>query len=289
MDDILATTSCPIKINTTLHVLARRNDGYHDIYSLFWKKYATEVLTISTKSDENTCDDLNVCGADIKGPNLVMQVIEAARMLYGSLPPLSVELVKRFPTGSGVGAGSGNAAGMIAWLREYLALSDERSVFAKLGADIAFLSGRNDMALVSGIGEKIEPLNRKLDLIWVLVFPAWRSGTAEAYAKLDRYRALNEMALPASDFRGEAFEILGKLLRKERVGLLPNDFLQPLAEEHEEYAAAGHIAADSGALGWGLCGSGSAYFALCRDISEAERLSSKFKRQNWVTQTNIVE
>ncbi|MDO5563297.1 MAG: hypothetical protein Q4F74_06780 [Synergistaceae bacterium] len=247
-------------------------------------------MTICPKNDENIRDDFKIIGTNIKGPNLVTQVIELARKTYGELLPLSVELDKKFPTGSGIGAGSGNAAGMISWLRKYYGLTGERAVFSKLGADITFLSGLNDLAFVSGVGEKAEPISGDLPFCWVLVFPKWRSDTAEAYSKLDEYRKSKGLALlSAGEAHDEALSVFERLKDKKRAGLLPNDFLLPLTAEHGEYITAGRIASDFGAFGWGLCGSGSAFFALCDSMRAAERLALEYRQQDWVIQTNIVE
>ena len=50
--------SCPVKINLTLRVFSQRADGYHEIYSLFWRKKATEGLSIVPSNDENIGDFL---------------------------------------------------------------------------------------------------------------------------------------------------------------------------------------------------------------------------------------
>lgn len=79
------------------------------------------------------------------------------------------------------------------------------------------------------------------------------------------------------------------LTRKNYIGLLPNDFLAPLTKEHSEYSCAGKIAKDSGALAWGLCGSGSAYFAVCGDNDSADRAVEMYQNENWILKTSKLE
>ena len=66
---------------------------------------------------------------------------------------------------------------------------------------------------------------------------------------------------------------------------MPNDFYRILAEEHREYRGAEEAAGDSSALAWGLCGSGSAFFALYADSKKAAAASEIFKGKNWVLKT----
>ena len=150
--------SCPVKINLTLRVFSQRADGYHEIYSLFWRKKATEGLTIVPSNDENIGDFLKVKGLDLRGPNIVTKTAEWARKNGCELPFLSMELEKKYPDGSGIGAGSGNAAALIEWLRQECGFVPPREAIAKLGADVAFLAGSSDVALAEGIGERLTAL-----------------------------------------------------------------------------------------------------------------------------------
>ncbi|MDR1943353.1 MAG: 4-diphosphocytidyl-2C-methyl-D-erythritol kinase, partial [Synergistaceae bacterium] len=140
------TKTCPIKINLTLRVLGLRGDGYHDIYSLFWRRPSPEILTISPGG---AGDVLSVCGVDVEGENIVSRACRRIRSLFGedALAPLEMKLHKYLPTGSGVGAGSGNAAALIRWFQmsgsgRVLRCSD----VSPLGSDVAFLASGFDLA-----------------------------------------------------------------------------------------------------------------------------------------------
>ncbi|HAH70104.1 MAG TPA: 4-diphosphocytidyl-2C-methyl-D-erythritol kinase, partial [Synergistaceae bacterium] len=104
---------CPVKINLTLRVLSRRPDGYHEIISLFWKKKGIEGLTIQPHGNENIGDILDVRGMEISGENILFRALKWARSRSPIIPPLRMRLTKEFPAGSGIGAGSGNAAALL--------------------------------------------------------------------------------------------------------------------------------------------------------------------------------
>jgi 4-diphosphocytidyl-2-C-methyl-D-erythritol kinase len=253
---------CPIKLNLTLRVLGKCRDGYHEICSLFWRLRSPESLEACFNSGR---DGLSVFGDDIPGENLVTRAIRYIRDICGddAFPPVDIRLYKRIPTGSGLGAGSGNAAAVIGLFRRICGGAKGAVLdLVSVGADVAFLAGDYEVALALGRGEILEYLNGMPKAAVTLFFPHWRSDTRRAYEMLDEARECG-VACPVSvnEARDEAVSVLGLLKDGRRVGLLPNDFLCCVGHERE-YGEIAALADKSGALAWGLCGSGSAYFAL---------------------------
>jgi len=285
MEDIL---SCPIKINLTLRVLSKRFDGYHDICSLFWKKTGRERVSIYQKNADDANDELEVTGIRIKGQNIITKTLKWARGHSGNIPPLAIKLEKKYPPGSGIGAGSGNAAALISWLENKLENIYTDEQISKLGADVAVLVQKGALSSAGGIGERLENLDYEPDVFWTLAFPVWFSSTAAAYRELDEYRHQHE-TVSDCDYKNECAGIISALQNKKYIGLLPNDFIAPAAEKHSEYATAFAAAASNGAAGWGLCGSGSALFALSYDSETAEKIENVFKNITWVSQTERLE
>lgn len=285
MEDFL---SCPIKINLVLRVFSKRSDGYHDICSLFWKKTGRERVAISPKNAGNATDLLEVTGATIKGQNIITKTLKWARECGGNIQPLVITLEKKYPPGSGIGAGSGNAAALISWLEKKLEIRYTDEQIAKLGADVAVLVQDSTLASAKGIGEKLKQLDYKPDVFWILAFPAWFSSTAVAYRELDEYRHKYEINF-GNDYKNECAEIISALQNKQYIGLLPNDFLAPAAEKHKGYTEAFAEAKANGAAAWGLCGSGSALFALSYDSDTAVKIENAFKNITWVSQTERLE
>lgn len=279
----------PIKINVTLRVLSQRPDGYHEIISLFWKKKGIEGLTIQPHDDENIGDILKTKGIEIDGDNIIIKTLKWARSKCPNIPPLRMSLKKEFPTGSGVGAGSGNASALLRWLEKNYGLEIEISAVSRIGADVPFLTGDADLAIVSGLGERVEPLIPAPDLRWLLVFPRWRSDTSAAYRQIDtdRKNMINECI--SGHYREEILGIFEKLKLKETIGLMHNDFLDALSRKHIEYRTAFDIAEKSGSLAWGLSGSGSALFMIFSDGLSLNNAKQFLDRKEWIIKTTELE
>ena len=211
------------KLNVSLRVTRRRENGYHDIVSLFLRLPSVETLLIS--GSEGVGDTIRAFGIEIEGENIVSRALRSARGEGIDIPFLEVEITKTLYPGSGLGAGSGNGAAVLSWLAEGDVGPEWQNAAQKTGADVPFLFSGHLLALVSGTGEILEPLEAP-ELYAVAALPDWSVGTENAYARLDRWYkgayVLNDTAAQA-----EAGELYRKIRRKERIGLLPNDFTPP--------------------------------------------------------------
>ncbi|HSL77370.1 MAG TPA: hypothetical protein VK867_10505, partial [Candidatus Limnocylindrales bacterium] len=160
----------PAKLNLTLAVVGRRDDGFHDLHSVFVPLGLHDVLTVAPSGVAGT-DTLHVAGLD-PGPdddNLVLRAIAIARETVGAgpgrpgTPPLAARLEKRIPVAAGLGGGSSDAAAAFggaleAWGARDLVDADRwRAAAASIGSDVPFfLTARP--ALVEGRGERVTPL-----------------------------------------------------------------------------------------------------------------------------------
>lgn len=297
---MLSIKTCFIKINLTLRVLCRRDDGYHDVVSTYMRLPSPEVLRIATQPAGE--DEVWVHGMEIPGDpkrNILFATCAALRSIAPAMPPLRMDLYKHLPAGSGLGAGSGNAAALIHWF--------ERSVYAggrrvgvwsavRLGADVAFLASGNDLLLAEGVGEELRPFGDAPDLLPVIFFPRWRSDTAEAYAAVDCLRAGGSATITAGrDAVSEASAVLQGLRMGSKIGLLPNDFIHCMKPWQSCYNSLYKALDDCGAVAWGLCGSGSSSFALFERSGAAERLARLDEKLgsgcgfDWLEQTLVAE
>ncbi|MDR2179368.1 MAG: hypothetical protein LBP21_03575 [Synergistaceae bacterium] len=258
------------KLNLSLRVTKKRECGYHDIVSVFLRLPPVEVLLISEGAEG---DRVCTCGVDVDigagKENIVARSLRCAREAGHEVPFLDIRIVKTLYPGSGLGAGSGNGAAVLRWCAEGekgrkdpLESSAWRNVALKTGADVPFLFSEVPVALVSGIGEVIEPLEPfKSRLHASIVFPHWSVGTENAYDLLDR-RYGGAYPLNAAAARGEAESLYRKLRDGEKVGLLPNDFAPELMEKFPGYGKLFDVFEKEGSRAWGITGSGGAAFAL---------------------------
>ena len=282
---------CSIKINLNLRVFGRRLDGYHELHTLFWRRPSPEVLTIHSADRNNFQDELTVYGAKIPGENLVVRVLDGLRAqdpAVQELPPLEIGLYKFLPMGSGVGAGSGNAAALFKCAQR-MGASRCTEKSAAYGADVAFLASSANLAYAEGVGEKLTAVNEELELPGMLLFPKWFSSTRTAYSLLDAFRKEEVEGTTLTQAREESQDLLKKLIAREKVGLLPNDFLPIILPHHLEYATVFNSAESLGALAWGLCGSGSALFVLFSDVEPLFSLQRLLAGAEWIEKIWVLE
>lgn len=177
IDGLPRTERAPAKLNLCLYVGPRRDDGLHEIRSLFEPLEFADELRISEAGEDEV-----ICEA-IDGPDLTATALAALRDSGWDGPPLRVEVTKRVPVAAGLGGGSADAAAVLR-----LAMGEVeglRSIAAGIGADVpSQLQPRP--CLVAGAGEVIEPVPRPGEHAVVLIPQAEGLATAAVYAEADR-------------------------------------------------------------------------------------------------------
>ena len=177
-DGLPELVRAPAKLNLCLYVGPRRDDGLHEIRSLFEPLALADELRIS-KAEK---DEVVIEG--IEGPDLSETALAALREHGWEGPPLRIEVRKTVPVAAGLGGGSADAAAVLR-----LAMGEVeglRSIAAGIGADVpSQLQPRP--CLVAGAGEVIEPAPPPAEHAVVLIPPqADGLATAEVYAEADR-------------------------------------------------------------------------------------------------------
>jgi 4-diphosphocytidyl-2-C-methyl-D-erythritol kinase len=175
--ELPGTMLAPAKLNLCLYVGPRRDDGLHEIRSLFEPlELADELKVTEAERDE-------VVIAGIEGPDLAAKALSALRDHGWDGPPLRIEVTKRVPVAAGLGGGSADAAAVLRLARGEV--EGLRVIAAGLGADVpSQLQPRP--CLVAGAGEVIEPVAPPADHGVVLIPQPDGLATAEVYAEADR-------------------------------------------------------------------------------------------------------
>jgi len=172
------------KINLGLNVLQKRQDGYHDIETVFYPVFLTDRIVL----EENKELRVTFSGIKIEGvadDNLVLKAYQTMKNSY-QLPPVSIHLEKRIPTGAGLGGGSSDCAYIITGLNQLfnlkLSQSKMQDIASTLGSDCAFFI-ENKPAIATGRGEILSPISLSLKgYQLVLVKPDLPISTKEAYS-----------------------------------------------------------------------------------------------------------
>ncbi len=174
------------KLNLTLEVLGRRDDGYHEVRTVIQSIDLADQLEISpAPSLRVVCDDSSLDGEN----NLVWRAAEALAQRCGRRPQACIQIKKGIPVGMGLGGGSSDAGAALASLNRLweldLPLSELSRIAATLGSDVPYFL-RGGTALAKGRGEIVAPLPPLPDTAITLICPrATRaSKTARLYAEL---------------------------------------------------------------------------------------------------------
>ena len=175
------------KLNLSLEVLGRRNDGYHEIRTVMQEiDLADELEILPADTLVVQCDDSALDGER----NLVWRAaVELAREC-GRLPLAEITVRKRIPVAMGLGGGSSDAAAALMGLNQFwkLDLGPERlaAVASRIGSDVPFFLW-GGAALASGRGEVIEPLPSQRGISVCLVCPEsmMMDKTARLYGRLN--------------------------------------------------------------------------------------------------------
>ena len=270
------------KINIGLRVIRKRQDGYHDLETVFYPVYglhdelevtrdlkilishsSNDYLQANLQRFENSKIDFVQEGIAVDCPEEDNLIIRCYRMMQARFPqigPVSIRFKKNIPFGAGLGGGSSDAAHMAIALNELFGLGLSQAELAEtvrpLGADCPFFI-YNTPCFAEGIGDRLQPIDFDLSgLRLVLAKPACAVSTREAYAGIRLHP--------------EAAGKIGEALRSRRTAremlqtsqLLVNDFEQTVFPLHPVIAETKEHLLGAGALYAAMSGSGSTVFGL---------------------------
>jgi 4-diphosphocytidyl-2-C-methyl-D-erythritol kinase len=252
-DGLPGVVRAPAKLNLCLYVGPRREDGLHEIRSLFEPLELADELRISeADQDEVICEG-------IEGPELTAAALAALREHGWDGPTLRIEVTKRVPVAAGLGGGSADAAAVLR-----LAMGEVeglRSIAAAIGADVpSQLQPRP--CLVAGAGEVIEPAPPPREHAVVLIPQEEGLATAAVYAEADRLgtprgeaelEAIRRQLRDAVDEGGSPLDYREHLVNDLQTAAIS---LRPEVEEAlralEEAGAAHAMVTGSGPTAFGL-------------------------------------
>ena len=246
------------KINLGLQILEKRDDGFHNIETVFYPIGLSDILEIILAKDNIfsfTSTGLSIPG-DIQN-NLCLKAFHLLSSVF-HLPPVSIHLHKVIPMGAGLGGGSSDGAFAIKLLNDlfYLGLSDNQMLdYARnLGSDCAFFI-LNKPVFAFEKGDQFESLDLDLTGYSIeVVTPDFHVRTAEAYSLID---------LQAESLRHDS--TLKEMIRKPIIEwnkILINDFEKPVFKKHPELERIKQDLFNRGATYVSMTGSGSSIFGI---------------------------
>ena len=261
------------KINIGLRVVRKREDGYHDLETIFYPVYGLhdelEVNRVSRIGNRESGVGFSFIqeGLAVDCPaedNLIIKCYQRMRTKYPQIGDVRIRFKKNIPFGAGLGGGSSDAAHMAIALNEIFALGLTQEQLAEevrpLGADCPFFV-YNTPCYAEGIGDELSPISLDLSgLRLVMIKPNCGVSTKEAYSGIIRHPEV-EGQIKQALTEGLSFDAMRPLLI--------NDFEQTVFPLHPEIAEIKKRLQDAGAVYTAMSGSGSTVFGLFQHNSES--------------------
>ena len=177
------TLTAPAKLNLMLHIIGRRDDGYHQLQTVFQLLDRGDELTLQGRSDNIITLSPEFIGL-AHDDNLIVRAAKLLQQASQCALGANISIDKKLPMGGGIGGGSSNAATTLVGLNHIwqtqLSISELAELGRQLGADVpVFVRGHS--AWAEGVGEQLQPLN--LPNAWFLVIiPPCHVSTSEVFS-----------------------------------------------------------------------------------------------------------
>jgi len=253
------------KLNLALAVVGKRDDGYHELRSVFVTLDLADDVRVAPHKRLEVRNTLPLDGED-----LAARAVTALARATGREPFAFVSIRKRIPLAAGMGGGSSDAAATLHGLAQLWRVdADLMRIGAELGADVPFFASGARAAFVSGRGELVRALAPPRDPIDVVVLrPPLRLPTAEVFGSFtmsDRVAASRVEQLVSAFEQGR---VTPDVIRTYAV----NDLLAA-AERQCEAITTWRTAAAARGIPLFLTGSGPTLFAVADDRGDAVRVA----------------
>ena len=263
------------KLNLTLDVLGKREDGYHDIKSVMQTVSIRDDIEIDIGTQKPWSLTCTMEGIPTDNTNLAWKAAELFFERIGEDPNgLAIRITKRIPTEAGMGGGSADAAAVLRALNRHygspLSIGALAELGALVGSDVPFcvIGGKS---LVEGRGERVRKLADIPECFFVVCKPDFSISTPELYRKIDTEvigKRPDHAAMESAILTGD----LGKIAEN-----LCNVFDPLVTKEHLEMNYIKSIFNSYGAVGYQMTGSGSAVFAVVSDFEFAAVICNMLK------------
>ncbi len=281
------TANAPAKVNLHLELLARRDDGFHDIETVIATVGLCDTVSLTTGSlttgssptgnEQASSANRQIqilfdphSGFDQEVPadhrNLAVQALQKFRERAGIEQPARIELVKRIPSQAGLGGASSDAATVLRLANRLWQVQWPHSrlveIAAELGSDVPFFLG-NSCSLCEGRGEKVSKIPNRLRPWLVLVKPPIGFPTGQVYSLAEVPAVPTGSTALRSALAGGSLAALGRSLfnRLESAAGRFNEWVDRLKFEYSRLGCCGHQ----------LTGSGSTYFGIFNNRLTAKR------------------
>jgi|TARA_A100001234_G_scaffold187351_1_gene171944 4-diphosphocytidyl-2-C-methyl-D-erythritol kinase len=259
------------KVNVGLQILNERPDGYHNINTVFQELDFYDIIELKKK--DNGCEfQSNVKWLKNDSTNLCVLAFEKLSEQY-DIGGVSINLVKKIPSGGGLGGGSSNAAAILKGLCHLYSIDPINEKMSKiahtLGADVPFFL-KGGLQIASGIGEQLVEINGSINGVYLLIIPEFKIDTKWAYKSFKKFLQRPKVEV---NFAG--------LLERDKTPfkLFENDFESIVIPAYPEIAIIKEKLWSCKPKFVSLSGSGSTVFGIFDDEAGAKSAESLFSHK----------
>lgn len=291
------TLRAPAKINLFLRVTGKREDGYHELLTLFQMVGVYDELTVESRNDGRIMLTTDMRDTPVDR-NIVFRAASMLKEAYGVKEGATISLAKGIPVAAGLGGGSSDAAATLIALNQAwnlgLAAEDLMTLGASIGSDVPFFFA-GPAAVGRGRGELLQPAPA-LESWVVLINPGFPVSTAWVYGNLNlKLTSLpDNTKLPSFLKLGASSVCLGagfggnpesyqraRLSANDLQGCLYNSLEDVTERAYPEISGIKRRLLECGASAALMSGSGPTVFGLFAGKADAERAAATLNRDDW--------
>ncbi len=263
------------KINIGLNIISRRQDGYHNIETIFQQIDLFDQIKVARTGNSEIIvqsDNLNLMTIE---DNICYRAVKLMQKVVGINDGVNIQINKRIPIGAGLGGGSSDAAAVLNCLQQLwqIELSKEQllEIAQQLGADVTFFL-YGGTAFASGIGEKLRPITLPFNFYGVLIYPNIEISSTWAYKSYNFSLTKTKKSikllhiflncLPVSDFKN----------------VLSNDLEEVVFQHYPKLYEIKQQLYRQGAFFASMSGSGSTVYGLFKNYADAVEVMRFFPK-----------
>lgn len=263
------------KLNLTLDVLGKRDDGYHDLKSVMQTVSIRDDIEIDVGTGKPWKLLCNVDGIPTDETNLAWKAAKVyCDAMHKDPDGLEIRITKRIPSGAGMGGGSADAAAVLRALNRHygnpLSIYALAELGAQVGSDVPFCTVCGTV-MAEGRGERLRKLPDMPDCIFVVCKPEFSVSTPELYRKIDTVEIAqrpNHQLMESALLSGDLEKVAHNLC---------NVFDPVVTQDHLELNYIKSLFHQYGAVGYQMTGSGSAVFAIVSEFEVAAVICNMLK------------
>ncbi len=249
------------KINIGLNIVSKRNDGFHNLETLFYPIYDLYDELIFEDSDQFEFD------SELSFDNIIVKAVKLLEKHTKKNIPIKITLKKNIPIGAGLGGGSSDAAAVLKTINEILELNLNKielaAIALELGSDVPFFL-KEKPAIGKSRGEILKDVDLNIGYPILLVNPGIHVSTKEAFSQINpspaEFNYDEIVKIPVQNYRN----------------FIVNDFEQSVFKMHPEIENIKKNLYSAGAMFALMSGSGSTVYGIFENINDTKSASEQF-------------